>query len=42
MGLREEDMSELADIINDAILKNQDKETLIERVAKLSAKADNN
>ena len=42
MGLREEDMSELADIINDAILKNQDKEKLIERVAKLSAKADNN
>ncbi|HCX04770.1 MAG TPA: serine hydroxymethyltransferase [Clostridiales bacterium] len=42
MGLKEEDMSELADIINDAILKKQDKEKLIERVAKLSAKADNN
>ncbi len=41
-GYKEEDMSELADIINDAILKNQDQDTLIERVAKLTAKAENN
>ncbi|MDW7668071.1 MAG: serine hydroxymethyltransferase [Bacillota bacterium] len=41
-GYKEEDMSELADIINDAILKNQDQDTLKERVAKLTAKAENN
>ncbi len=41
-GYKEEDMSELADIINDTILKKQDHETLIERVAKLTAKVENN
>ncbi len=38
LGLKEDDMSEIADIINDAILENQDQETLINRVKLLTEK----
>ena len=38
LGLKEDDMAEIADIINDAILENQDQETLINRVKLLTEK----
>jgi len=41
-GFKEENMSELADIINDALLKKHNKIDLKERVANLISKAENN
>ncbi len=41
-GFKEENMAELADIINNALLKKQDKIDLKDRVANLIKKAENN
>jgi glycine hydroxymethyltransferase len=38
LGLKEDDMAEIADIVNDAIMENQDKETLKNRVKAVTDK----